>query len=239
MEFLKSGYTEVWVPSNLAPLIRFADRVRSIASAGLDLLGLPDVEPHPHLISTLQGFDSVVSWYGTNRPELRAALPQACFLSVLPGPENRNHCADFFAKQVGAPVPAIPGITCSTAEPKDFAIIHPFSGSPRKNWPLDRYRELAQNLPWAVQWCAGPDEELPRAVRFDNLYELACWIATARLYIGNDSGITHLAAAAGTPVIAIFGPTDPAIWGPRGTNVRIVRGDLNTLPVSSVLDKIG
>jgi len=60
-------------------------------------------------------------------------------------------------------------------------------------------------------------------VRLDNLYELACWLARARLYIGNDSGITHLAAAVATPVLALFGPTDPSVWAPRGPNVRIAR----------------
>jgi ADP-heptose:LPS heptosyltransferase len=58
-------------------------------------------------------------------------------------------------------------------------------------------------------------------VRIENLYELACWLASARLYIGNDSGITHLAAAVGTPVLALFGPTDPDVWAPRGANVRV------------------
>ncbi len=47
------------------------------------------------------------------------------------------------------------------------------------------------------------------------------WLARASLYIGNDSGITHLAAAVGTPVLAMFGPTDPAVWAPRGPNVRV------------------
>ena len=60
------------------------------------------------------------------------------------------------------------------------------------------------------------------AERFDNLYGLACWLRSARLYIGNDSGITHLSAAVGTPVIALFAPTDPAIWAPRGEHVSVV-----------------
>src|SRR5674476_1158977 len=55
---------------------------------------------------------------------------------------------------------------------------------------------------------------LPGAVRIDDLYELACWLAKARVFIGNDSGITHLAAAVGTPVLALFGPTDPEVWAP-------------------------
>jgi ADP-heptose:LPS heptosyltransferase len=54
------------------------------------------------------------------------------------------------------------------------------------------------------------------------LYQLALWFARARLYIGNDSGITHLAAAVGTPVVAVFGPTDPGVWSPRGERVRVV-----------------
>ena len=59
-------------------------------------------------------------------------------------------------------------------------------------------------------------------MRIDDLYELACWLATARVYIGNDSGITHLAAAVGAPVVALFGLTNPNIWAPRGPNVRVI-----------------
>jgi ADP-heptose:LPS heptosyltransferase len=43
------------------------------------------------------------------------------------------------------------------------------------------------------------------------------------MYVGNDSGITHLAAAVGTPVLALFGPTDPTVWAPRGANVTVGR----------------
>src|SRR5205814_6933881 len=96
--------------------------------------------------------------------------------------------------------------------------------SPRKNWPIEKYRMLAQKLKriMPVWWCSGPgDPPLEGAVRFDNLYELACWLARARLYLGNDSGITHLAAAVGTPVLALFGPTDTEVWAPRGPNVRV------------------
>jgi ADP-heptose:LPS heptosyltransferase len=111
-------------------------------------------------------------------------------------------------------------------EREDYAVIHPFSGSPRKNWPLEKFRALAGKLEpvMPVRWCAGEeDPPLPDAVRIDDLYELACWLAKARLYIGNDSGITHLAAAVGTPVLALFGPTDPDVWAPRGQHVRVGR----------------
>ena len=50
------------------------------------------------------------------------------------------------------------------------------------------------------------------------------WLARARIYIGNDSGITHLAAAVGTPVLALYGPaSDPTVWAPRGEHVRVGR----------------
>ena len=240
MECLRAEYTEVWVRSEIAPLIRFADCVRSIASTGLDLLGLSGVEPTPTLLDQLRSFDSIDSWYGSNRPEFREQLSRlgiaVRFFDALPAPDAKIHAADFFLKQAGAEGPAVPRILCPPAATENFAAIHAFSGSPSKNWPLDRYRELARQMPMPVRWCAGPEEPLQDAVRIDNLYELACWLRRARLYIGNDSGITHLAAAVGTPVAAIFGPTDPVVWAPRGKRVRIVAGRLEEISVSEVLD---
>jgi ADP-heptose:LPS heptosyltransferase len=46
----------------------------------------------------------------------------------------------------------------------------------------------------------------------------------ALLYLGHDSGITHLAAAVGAPTVAVFGPTDPRVWRPRGPRVRVLGG---------------
>lgn len=81
-------------------------------------------------------------------------------------------------------------------------------------------------LPCDTEWSAGPDEQLAEAVRFDDLGSLARWLAGARAYAGNDSGISHLAAAVGIPVLAIFRCTDPAVWAPRGRGpVRVLQGD--------------
>lgn len=241
VEFLRAQYTEVWVPSTVVPLIRFAP-ARGIASTGLDLLGLPGVEPPPALLTSLRSFDSIVSWYGTSRPEFRQhvrALGLAFeFFDALPDPGAKIHAADFFLKQARGNGMAVPSIDCGPGERGDYAVIHPFSGSPRKNWPIERFRQLAARLPMPVRWCAGPEEMLQDAERFDNLYDLACWLARARLYIGNDSGITHLAAAVGTPVVAIFGPTDPAVWSPRGAPVTIVTGDLSKIEAAELCDAV-
>jgi heptosyltransferase-3 len=250
IEHLRAEYTEVWVPSAVvplisAPLIRFAE-ARAIATTGIDLLALAGVDPPPQLIHRLRQFDSIVSWYGSNREEFRdevgrLALPFQ-FLAALPDRSAKIHAADFFLRQAGGDGLAVPKIECEQGRRADFAVIHPFSGSAGKNWPLNRFRELADRLALPVRWCAGPQEPLPPelmsdAVRFENLYELACWLASARVYIGNDSGITHLAAAVGTPVVAVFGPTDPAVWAPRGERVRVVSGpSLDGIPVDQVLE---
>src|SRR5579862_3370123 len=100
----KTNHTEVWVPSSVVPLIRFAE-ARAIASTAIDLLGLPGVDPPPVLITKLQSFDSIVSWYGANRPEFREhvqalGLPFQ-FLDALPDPGAKVHAADFFLRQAG------------------------------------------------------------------------------------------------------------------------------------------
>jgi len=231
LECLRTQYLEIWVASANVRLVQFANRVRSISSTGLDWLGIS--EPPESLLMELLSFDSIVSWYGANRPEFRAlvhslGLPFQ-FFPALPREAAGMHATDFYLEQVrgitDCPSDAIPRIWCPS-ERDDFAIIHPFSGSPQKNWPLPRFRELARKLErtMPVRWCAGPeDPPLPGAVHIDDLYELACWLAEARLYVGNDSGITHLAAAVGTPVLALFGPTDPQVWAPRGPHVRVGR----------------
>src|SRR5580693_1766856 len=102
LECLQTDYYEVWTSSTIAPLVRFADRVRSIASTGLDLLGV--TEPPPRLVEELRGFDSIVSWYGANRPEFRdlarsLELP-ITFFRALPGEDSTIHAADFYLAQV-------------------------------------------------------------------------------------------------------------------------------------------
>ena len=242
MECLRSSYTEVWVPSAVVPLIRFADRVRAISSTGLDLLGLPGIVPDAGVVEYLRSFDAIVSWYGSSREDFRRAMAalnlRFDFLPALPDEARGMHCCDVFLEQAGCSLGKCPRIPCDVVSSRDLAVIHPFSGSGKKNWPLERFRELAGRLPLAVSWCAGPEESLSNAYRSENLYELGCWLASARIYIGNDSGITHLAAAVGVPVVAIFGPTDPRVWGPRGQRVRVVRGKLEDITVEEVINAV-
>jgi heptosyltransferase III len=236
MQHLRAEFTEIWVRSEVVPLVRFADRVRALSSTGIDLLGIPDVETPPRLIETLASFDEIVSWYGTNRLKDRdfsAVLRgRVRFLPALPNAEM--HAADFFLAQVGGAGPAVPRIDCGGRQREEFVVLHPFSGSPRKNWPLARFLELESRLTalgLRVEWAARPGW-----VRFENLGDLAQWLSVAGIYVGNDSGIAHLAGAVGTPVVALFGPTDPAVWAPRGPVVKVLRGDsVEEIEVADVL----
>jgi hypothetical protein len=225
IEHLRSEHLEVWAPSHSVPLVRRATRARAITATGLDLLGIPDRAPPAGLLEVLADFDEIVSWYGAGNADFRAAVAGLPFrfLPALPDEGAGVHAADQFLAQVGGSGTATPRIDCPRRE-GGYAVMHPSSGSARKRWPLERFQELARRLEarMPVAWCAGPEDELAGAVRFDDLYELGCWLAGASLYVGNDSGITHLAAAVGAPVVALFGPTDPAIWAPRGARVRIM-----------------
>src|SRR5262249_3014391 len=123
MEAARADYTEVWAPRPVLPLIRFADRTRAIADTGLDLIGVVE---HAR-VDALNEFDSIHSWYGANRPEFRDAVGHLpfTFLPALPPP------------------PGIPRIPVPAQPCGDFAVIHPFSSSPAKRWPLENFREVA------------------------------------------------------------------------------------------------
>jgi ADP-heptose:LPS heptosyltransferase len=131
-----------------------------------------------------------------------------------------------------------------------FLALHPGSGSSRKNWPAERFARLVElhagGRPWLL--VAGPAEggvadrlaRLPGAVlaRELPLRVLGAALSRAGLYIGNDSGVSHLAAAYGTPSLVLFGPTDPDVWAPWGPHVTALRapeGRLDALEVEDVL----
>jgi heptosyltransferase-3 len=222
LESLRAERTEVWCADQNVPLARFADSAQSIVAAGLDRLGLL---PADDVIERLRRFNSVISWYGTGRPEFRDLVGRLGlpfhFLPALP--TGHGHAVEFYngqARQLGARPSRFPEIACPPAE-RTFAVIHPFASNPAKRASMDVFESAARKLSevMPVHWLCGPEEELEGAVRSENLYELACWLRRARIFVGNDSGISHLAAAVGTPVQAFFRTTDPKVWAPRGPSV--------------------
>jgi ADP-heptose:LPS heptosyltransferase len=115
--------------------------------------------------------------------------------------------------------------------PRAFVAVHPGSGSPAKNWPAERFAEVARRIAGGGPWLyvRGPAEAgwpIPQgAVDASNwpLRSLAAVLSRAALFLGNDSGASHLAAASGAPTLSLFGPTDPAVWSPVGPAVATLR----------------
>lgn len=137
-----------------------------------------------------------------------------------------------------------------------LVIIHPGSGGRHKRWPLKHFIKLIDVLnekSIQVAVLVGPAEaamlhelkaELPTSCPVlapPGIPQLAGLLASADLYIGNDSGPSHLAAALDTSTLVLFGPTNPQKWSPRGTSVRVLQaptGDLNALEIDSVQEAI-
>jgi ADP-heptose:LPS heptosyltransferase len=112
-----------------------------------------------------------------------------------------------------------------------FCVIHAGSGSAQKNWPFKRFMQVADVLRKQgkkIVWIKGPAEgalEFPdndRIVKNPLLSLLAALLERSEMFLGNDSGIAHLAACVGCPSLVLFGPSDPQVWSPRGDRVRIV-----------------
>jgi len=134
---------------------------------------------------------------------------------------------------------------------KRIVALHPGSGSERKNWPVEKFAAIAR---WLVDELAvqlllvqGEADEavvarLTELIEFPifhrvwglKLVELAAVLERCTLFVGNDSGITHMAAAVSTPTIALFGPASLPIWEPRGEHVSIVR--FNERDIAKVCD---
>jgi heptosyltransferase-3 len=118
-------------------------------------------------------------------------------------------------------------------------LVHPGSGARRKVWPLARWwavlNWLLGRYPSRIILTLGPAdgflEEFAggaqrlgvQVVKGIELPRLVAFLSESRLYIGADSGVSHLAAATGTPTVAIFGPTAARVWAPCGQNVHVVQ----------------
>jgi ADP-heptose:LPS heptosyltransferase len=177
-------------------------------------------------------------------------------------PDAGPHAADWLASCLSAiGVPAtdivVPVLAASADDegradavaaslPPGFLALHPGSGSPAKNWPAARFAELARSRGggrWLLVRGPADDaaaailETVPGACAAQDLplRVLAALLARAGAYVGNDSGITHLAAASGAPTIALFAATDPRLWAPVGPHVEVIRrGTMDGIAVGEV-----
>lgn len=135
----------------------------------------------------------------------------------------------------------------SREERSNIIVLHPGSGSRKKLWPLKHFVNLLHYLQSKsgrkFLVILGPAEGLEIQQTFTtlnsphvmiakglSLVQLASVMETCHLFIGNDSGISHMAAALGLPTLAIFGPTDHRVWSPKGERVAILRREIPCSP---------
>jgi heptosyltransferase-3 len=166
---------------------------------------------------------------------------------LFPSEADRQFAADYIDR-------AFPG----SAGP--LIALHPGSGGERKNWPAPQWAALGETIfrlaPDARLLLVGGEadrvqiahlreawRDRPPATALDlPLPELAAILGRARLFLGHDSGVSHIAAAAGAPTLLLFGPTDPDIWAPLTGPVKIIRApenDLARLDLETVAEALG
>jgi ADP-heptose:LPS heptosyltransferase len=177
--------------------------------------------------------NSVVAWMTSSPPGLPASVVRAP--SRPPGMDQ--HCARYLLNTL-APL----GIDLAwddralkvTAVPSDEVLVHPGSGSAAKNWPAEHFASVIRALNRPVRLIVGEADEIPaarvearlgrRSARLEHrsLEELAARLAGCHAYLGNDSGVSHLAGLCGAPTVVMFGPTDPIVWRPLGPDVTVL-----------------
>ncbi len=119
-----------------------------------------------------------------------------------------------------------------------IVLLHPTARYDNKAWPLERFAEVADWLSeqgMRVVLIGGKQDILigqqilnvtthkpENLMGKTALSQLVSVMKRSQLLIGNDGGPMHMAAAVGCPVVGLFGPTDPAVWGPRGSKVKVI-----------------
>ena len=221
-----------------------------------DLTVLPLFFDPPRIPPDWQGAKLVVLWMADSDRQASAFRTAGAGQVVACSPTSRDggvhtaqHLVATLAEAGVAPVSGeeLEGFSAQAGgqELARRVVIHPGSGAPAKNWPLENFAEVAGEIAdagWQVALVEGPaDAEAVSRVRAalgagrvevvrpPSIGDLAKLLEGAALYVGNDSGVSHLAGLVGIRTLTIFGATDPRVWSPLGPWVRIL-GEKNRWP---------
>ena len=212
---------------------------------------------------SLGGYDLAVTWIRAQSITDHLSclgVRVAALRDRFPPSSGSGHIVDFMAKplkELGIEkVPEYPRLSVTEAvleKSPSFSgiLVHPGSGSEKKNWTTagfrDAAREIAKKSGLPLGIIKGPADEKAagqlmnelgnEAEFFEDLstLRLAGLLSRARLLLGNDSGVSHLAGALGTPVVSVFGPTDPEVWGVRQPWARNVAAGTECSPCTREL----
>jgi heptosyltransferase-3 len=166
--------------------------------------------------------------------KIGARLKRRALHRSIPSVANIHRVEQMMRIVDGLGIDRVPELICPAAAPPlpdapgvDYAVIHAAPMFRYKQWTRDGWRALALGLRErgiAVLAISGPDAAERRylddvwhgvaSVRLSGWPETVSLLSQARVYVGPDTSVTHLAAATGCPTVALFGPMDPRIWGP-------------------------
>lgn len=175
------------------------------------------------------------------------------------GIERRVHTAEHAASAMfylGVPISEVPRASlyspagrAAMAPEGAYAVLHPVAATAEKTWPAGSFLEVAKWLRESLRFepviIGGPGDDLSpfagfRTVSGAPLDEVARLMRDASLFVGNDSGPAHIAAAFGVPVVVIFGPSDREVWAPWKTQAGVLQaeGSIATVGVDQVMKAI-
>jgi heptosyltransferase III len=132
---------------------------------------------------------------------------------------------------------------------RPYAVVHPMAAAPDKTWPASNFLEVAEHLDKRLGiepvFIAGPRESLDAFAQYRTfagapLEEIKSLLVGASLFVGNDSGPAHMAAAFGLPVVVLFGSSDPDIWRPWRTESSVLTSSagINSIGISEAVQAI-
>jgi heptosyltransferase III len=170
------------------------------------------------------------------------------------GVSRKVHTAEHLASAMfflGAPIVEIPRArlvppSVPDRPPIPVAILHPLASSPEKTWPTAHFLDVADHLKQAglePVFIGGPGDDLSpfnrfRTVQGAPLWQIKLLLAAASIFIGNDSGPAHMAAAFGLPTVVVFSTSDPEIWGPWRTSGEVVQAPAGAAQVIDALHRL-
>jgi ADP-heptose:LPS heptosyltransferase len=171
------------------------------------------------------------------------------------GLSRRVHTAEHAASAMfylGVPICEIPRAKIFAPEGRSkfapggrYAVIHPLAATAEKTWPAASFTELACRLALEPVFIGAAGEDLApfqkwRVASGAPLPELARLMRDASLFIGNDSGPAHVAAAFGVPEVVFFGPSDAEIWSPWRTTSAVMKADgpIASITIETALEAV-
>jgi len=258
------GYPHI---AQLAVAGGLADRVEPIEARGLAGFFARGGNLEPDLMDYFSEFDLVISYlydpdeiFKTN--VIRCLVKQFIVGPHRPDETERLHATQVYLKPLerlaifdADPVPRL----SLNSQPSTLnqVVLHPGSGSEKKNWPETKWAGLIQQIAATTHWnllLVGGEAEGERLQRLAvampsarcsiaqslPLAELAQRIQSGAAFVGHDSGITHLAAAVGLPCVVLWADTLEEIWRPQGERLMVLREitGVRTISVEKVMNEL-